>query len=209
MWLLNILQLWQICEILFLESGTIYWSSALRERTSSLEDGQCDTDEWDWRVAIVSLLIVDQEGTGSKWKVKGSRIRRFSRRQGSRRWETNFHVRNCVLTKCFADMCLLSNNIHDYYNVAQGKITIPNVDDGEECLLTDVSPRYYLGRGKTELDALPPPPLRPYSIFRPTLYKFDLLSLDLSFASRSIIIMIDFWNPSIIRTPLKRGNDTS
>lgn len=36
-------------------------------------------------------------------------------------------------------MCLLSNDIHDYYNVAQGKITIPNVDDGEECLLTDVS----------------------------------------------------------------------
>lgn len=36
-------------------------------------------------------------------------------------------------------MCLLSNDIYDYYNVAQGKITIPNVDDGEECLLTDVS----------------------------------------------------------------------
>lgn len=36
-------------------------------------------------------------------------------------------------------MCMLSNDIHDYYNVAQGKITIPNVDDGEECLLTDVS----------------------------------------------------------------------
>jgi myosin heavy chain 6/7 len=36
-------------------------------------------------------------------------------------------------------MCLLTDDIHDYYNVAQGKITIPNVDDGEECLLTDVS----------------------------------------------------------------------
>lgn len=36
-------------------------------------------------------------------------------------------------------MCQLSNDIYDYYNVAQGKITIPNVDDGEECLLTDVS----------------------------------------------------------------------
>lgn len=36
-------------------------------------------------------------------------------------------------------MCLLSNDVHDYYNVAQGKITIPNVDDGEECQLTDVS----------------------------------------------------------------------
>ena len=37
-------------------------------------------------------------------------------------------------------MCMLSNNIYDYVNVSQGKITIPNVDDGEECLLTDVSP---------------------------------------------------------------------
>ncbi|XP_026481144.1 myosin heavy chain, muscle-like isoform X18 [Ctenocephalides felis] len=33
--------------------------------------------------------------------------------------------------------CLLSDNIYDYYNVSQGKITIPNMDDGEECLLTD------------------------------------------------------------------------
>ena len=38
-------------------------------------------------------------------------------------------------------MCLLSNNIYDYVNVSQGKITIPNVDDGEECVLTDVSPK--------------------------------------------------------------------
>ncbi|XP_041979134.1 myosin heavy chain, muscle isoform X9 [Aricia agestis] len=35
------------------------------------------------------------------------------------------------------DMCMLSNDIYDYHNVAQGKITIPNVDDGEECTLTD------------------------------------------------------------------------
>ncbi|XP_058840715.1 myosin heavy chain, muscle-like isoform X3 [Topomyia yanbarensis] len=34
-------------------------------------------------------------------------------------------------------MCFLSNDIYDYYNVAQGKVTIPNVDDGEECLLMD------------------------------------------------------------------------
>lgn len=36
-------------------------------------------------------------------------------------------------------MCTLSNDIHEYNNVAQGKITIPNVDDGEEFQLTDVS----------------------------------------------------------------------
>lgn len=38
-------------------------------------------------------------------------------------------------------MCLLTNNIQDYYFVSQGKTTIPNVDDGEELTLTDVSQR--------------------------------------------------------------------
>ncbi len=36
-------------------------------------------------------------------------------------------------------MCNLSDNIYDYYNVSQGKVTIPNMDDGEEFALTDVS----------------------------------------------------------------------
>lgn len=36
-------------------------------------------------------------------------------------------------------MCLLSNDVYDYHIVSQGKTTIPNVDDGEECTLTDVS----------------------------------------------------------------------
>ncbi|CAB3371323.1 Hypothetical predicted protein [Cloeon dipterum] len=35
------------------------------------------------------------------------------------------------------DICLLSDNIYDYYNVSQGKITIPSMDDGEESQLTD------------------------------------------------------------------------
>lgn len=35
-------------------------------------------------------------------------------------------------------MCLLSNDIYEYCNVSQGKTTIPNVDDGEECQLMDV-----------------------------------------------------------------------
>ena len=34
---------------------------------------------------------------------------------------------------------LLSNNVHDYKFVSQGKVEIPGVDDGEELLLTDVS----------------------------------------------------------------------
>lgn len=36
-------------------------------------------------------------------------------------------------------MCFLSDNIYDYYNVSQGKITIPSMDDGEEFVATDVS----------------------------------------------------------------------
>lgn len=36
------------------------------------------------------------------------------------------------------EICFLSNNIHDYHIVAQGKTTIPSVDDGEEMQITDV-----------------------------------------------------------------------
>ncbi|XP_050503325.1 myosin heavy chain, muscle isoform X7 [Diabrotica virgifera virgifera] len=35
------------------------------------------------------------------------------------------------------EKCLLSNNINEYNFVAQGKTTIPGVDDAEECRLTD------------------------------------------------------------------------
>lgn len=44
---------------------------------------------------------------------------------------------NCQFSY-YTDQCLLTNNILDYHNVAQGKTTIPGVDDGEECLATDV-----------------------------------------------------------------------
>jgi hypothetical protein len=39
-------------------------------------------------------------------------------------------------------MVMLSNNIMDYYFVAQGKTSIPGVDDGEELELTDVRPTF-------------------------------------------------------------------
>ncbi|XP_076661356.1 myosin heavy chain isoform X32 [Halictus rubicundus] len=54
--------------------------------------------------------------------------------------ERSYHIFYQMMSgsvKGLKDMCFLSNNIYDYYNVSQGKITIPNVDDGEECLLTD------------------------------------------------------------------------
>ncbi|KAM7353238.1 myosin heavy chain isoform 24-T24 [Cochliomyia hominivorax] len=35
------------------------------------------------------------------------------------------------------DMCFLSDNIYDYVNVSQGKVTVPNMDDGEEFQLAD------------------------------------------------------------------------
>lgn len=35
------------------------------------------------------------------------------------------------------DMCFLSDNIYDYFNVSQGKVTVPNMDDGEEFQLAD------------------------------------------------------------------------
>lgn len=43
-------------------------------------------------------------------------------------------------------MLLLSNNIHDYYFVSQGKTTIPGLDDGEELLVTDVSATTWTSR---------------------------------------------------------------
>ncbi|XP_071578981.1 myosin heavy chain, muscle-like isoform X7 [Temnothorax nylanderi] len=54
--------------------------------------------------------------------------------------ERSYHIFYQIMSgsvKGLKDMCLLSNNIQDYYFVSQGKTTIPNVDDGEECLLTD------------------------------------------------------------------------
>lgn len=36
-------------------------------------------------------------------------------------------------------MLLLSDDIHDYYYVSQGKTEIAGLDDGEEMDLTDVS----------------------------------------------------------------------
>lgn len=37
------------------------------------------------------------------------------------------------------EKCLLSNNINEYNFVAQGKTSIPGVDDSEEFRITDVS----------------------------------------------------------------------
>ncbi|CAL1689368.1 unnamed protein product [Lasius platythorax] len=54
--------------------------------------------------------------------------------------ERSYHIFYQMMSgsvKGLKDICLLSNDVTDYYFVSQGKTTIPNVDDGEECLLTD------------------------------------------------------------------------
>jgi hypothetical protein len=61
-------------------------------------------------------------------------------------------------------MCCLTDNIYDYYNVSQGKITIPNVDDGEEFQLTDVSKTETLVTSDT---ALPLWHISSYKIYIP------------------------------------------
>ena len=51
-----------------------------------------------------------------------------------------FHIRtHKKCTKRPIGLCYLSNNIRDYHFVSQGKTTIPDVDDGEEMKVTDVS----------------------------------------------------------------------
>lgn len=47
-----------------------------------------------------------------------------------------------VIGDRFIAICLLSNEIMDYHIVSQGKTVIPGLDDGEEMMLTDVSPEY-------------------------------------------------------------------
>ncbi|OQR72717.1 myosin heavy chain [Tropilaelaps mercedesae] len=54
--------------------------------------------------------------------------------------ERSYHIFYQLMSGKIPDMkkkLLLSNDIHDYYYVSQGKTEIPNVDDGEEMGLTD------------------------------------------------------------------------
>nr|KAF7390407.1 hypothetical protein H0235_017569 [Vespula pensylvanica] len=55
--------------------------------------------------------------------------------------ERSYHIFYQMMSgsvKGLKDMCCLSDNVHDYHFISQGKTTIPNVDDGEELQLTDV-----------------------------------------------------------------------
>ncbi|KAG8196052.1 hypothetical protein JTE90_007800 [Oedothorax gibbosus] len=54
--------------------------------------------------------------------------------------ERSYHIFYQIMSgkiKKLKEMCLLSDDIHDYHFVSQGKIDIPGVDDAEEMGLTD------------------------------------------------------------------------
>ncbi|XP_048508133.1 myosin heavy chain, muscle isoform X17 [Athalia rosae] len=54
--------------------------------------------------------------------------------------ERSYHIFYQMMSGAVPNLkqnCLLSDNINDYYFVSQGKTTIPGMDDGEECTLTD------------------------------------------------------------------------
>lgn len=50
------------------------------------------------------------------------------------------YIRKIMLI--LSEYCILSDNIHDYHVVSQGKTTIPSVDDAEEFQMTDVRRNY-------------------------------------------------------------------
>ncbi|XP_064546695.1 myosin heavy chain, muscle isoform X3 [Drosophila montana] len=54
--------------------------------------------------------------------------------------ERSYHIFYQIMSGAVAgvkDMCLLSDNIYDYFNVSQGKVTVPSIDDSEEFQLAD------------------------------------------------------------------------
>ncbi|XP_032591834.1 myosin heavy chain, muscle isoform X4 [Drosophila grimshawi] len=54
--------------------------------------------------------------------------------------ERSYHIFYQIMSGAVAgvkDMCFLSDNIYDYFNVSQGKVTVPSIDDSEEFQLAD------------------------------------------------------------------------
>ncbi|KAK3930628.1 Myosin heavy chain, muscle, partial [Frankliniella fusca] len=101
-------------------------------------------------VEFMCSLIVPKQGKfirihfGPSGKLAGADIETYllekARVISQQSLERSYHIFYQMMSgsvKGLKEMCLLSNDIMDYYFVAQGKTTIPNVDDGEECILTD------------------------------------------------------------------------
>uniref|UniRef100_A0A1A9X0Q5 Myosin motor domain-containing protein n=1 Tax=Glossina brevipalpis TaxID=37001 RepID=A0A1A9X0Q5_9MUSC len=54
--------------------------------------------------------------------------------------ERSYHIFYQIMSNAVAgvkEMCFLSDNIYDYHNVSQGKVTVASIDDSEEFQLTD------------------------------------------------------------------------
>ncbi|KAL7741075.1 hypothetical protein ACLKA6_018112 [Drosophila palustris] len=54
--------------------------------------------------------------------------------------ERSYHIFYQIMSGSVAgvkDYCFLSDNIYDYFNVSQGKVTVASIDDGEEFQLAD------------------------------------------------------------------------
>lgn len=79
------------------------------------------------------MLEREIAGSYGKWRDRGL-LKKWTKANKLRCKQTFNRARTFS-----AEMCFLSDNIYDYYNVSQGKITIPGIDDHEEMALTDVS----------------------------------------------------------------------
>lgn len=54
-------------------------------------------------------------------------------------WLSSRAIPACNFVSSLAAICYLSDNIHDYHFVSQGKVTVASIDDAEEMQFTDVS----------------------------------------------------------------------
>jgi hypothetical protein len=97
-------------------------------------------------------------------------------------------------------MCLLSNNVMDYVFVAQGKTTIPNVDDGEELTATDVRTKSSCVLDPCFTGYLHPKFVKPYMSgqIRTTLILYQknasLVKTSASCHSKKAIIVVGRWS---------------
>lgn len=91
----------------------------------------------------------------------------------------NFRFSMCSFPLRFhLDICCLIGDITDYHFVAQGKTTIPNVDDGEEFILTDVSSVHTTTDSESALESFCPLPSFGGRLSRLTMAEFSRVNMN-------------------------------
>lgn len=91
----------------------------------------------------------------------------------------NFRFSMCSFPLRFhLDICCLIGDITDYHFVAQGKTTIPNVDDGEEFILTDVSSVHTTTDSESALESFCPLPSFGGRLSRLTMTEFSRVNMN-------------------------------